>query len=69
MAIPLISETPGCSARVTRWARCSLVTHQLGFEIRLITTDLLRSQVCRSSDEVLAVHEQWKAAMIREGWQ
>ena len=49
-------------------ARCSLVTHQLGFELRLITTDLVRSQVCRSSDEVLTTHEQWKAAMIEKGW-
>lgn len=32
-------------------------------EVRLMTTDLLRSQVCRSSEEVLNVHEQWKAAM------
>jgi hypothetical protein len=27
-------------------ARCSLVTHPFGWELRLITTDLLRSQVC-----------------------
>ena len=50
-------------------ARCSLVTHQLGFELRLITTDLLRSQVCRSDEEVLNTHEQWKAPMQHRGWQ
>ena len=49
-------------------ARCSLVTHQLGFELRLLTTDLVRSQVCRSSDEVLDTHEAWKAAMLSKGW-
>ena len=38
-------------------ARCSLVSHPLGWELRLITTDLLRSQVCRSSDEVLDTQE------------
>lgn len=49
-------------------ARCSLVTHPFGWELRLITTDLLRSQVCRSGDEILETHEAWKAAMIGKGW-
>jgi hypothetical protein len=48
-------------------ARCSLVTHQLGWELRLITTDLLRSQVCRSSEEVVDTHGLWKAAMMAKG--
>jgi hypothetical protein len=48
-------------------ARCSLVTHQLGFELRLVTTDLLRSQVCGSSEEVLNTHEAWKSAMVATG--
>ena len=43
-----------------RTARCSLVTHPFGWELRLITTDLLQSQVCRSTDEVLRTHEQWR---------
>jgi hypothetical protein len=50
-------------------ARCSLVTHQLGFELRLITTDLLRSQVCRSDEQVLDTHERWKSAMLQRGCQ
>jgi hypothetical protein len=49
-------------------ARCLLVTHPLGWELRLMTTDLLRSQACRSSEEILSTHEQWKAAMIEKGW-
>ena len=49
-------------------ARCILVTHPLGWELRLMTTDLLRSQVCRSSEEVLSTHERWKAAMLEKGW-
>jgi hypothetical protein len=48
-------------------ARCILVTHLLGWELRLMTTDLLRSQVCRSSDEILDTGEQWKTAMIEKG--
>jgi len=50
-------------------ARCSLVTHQLGWELRLITTDLLRSQVCRSTEEVLTTHEHWKTALVAKGWR
>ena len=50
-------------------ARCSLVSHPLGWALRLITTDLVRSQVCRSSEEVLNTHEAWKAAaMLETGW-
>ena len=50
-------------------ARCSLVTHQFGFELTLITTDLLRSHACRSDEEVLNTHERWKSAMLQRGWQ
>jgi hypothetical protein len=49
-------------------ARCVLVTHPLGREPRLMTPDLLRSQVCRSSDEILKTNEQWKTAMLTKGW-
>ena len=49
-------------------ARCSLVTHQLGWELRLITTGLLRSQLCRSTEEVLRTQEIWRAMMRTEGW-
>jgi hypothetical protein len=33
-----------------------------------MTSDLLRSQVCRSSEEVLNTHEHWKAAILQKGW-
>ena len=50
-------------------ATCSLLTHQLGFELRLnVNGNLQRAQVCRSTDEVLALTEQWKAAMLAQGW-
>jgi hypothetical protein len=49
-------------------ARCLLVTNPFGWELRLMTTDLLRSQVCRSSTEVLDPSEQWQAAMVEKGW-
>lgn len=50
-------------------AACRLVTHQLGWELRLeVAGSLQRSQVCRSQDDVLDTSEQWKAAMIEKGW-
>ena len=49
-------------------ARCILVTHPLGCELRLMTSDLLRSQVRRSSEEILDTHEAWRTAMIGKGW-
>jgi hypothetical protein len=30
--------------------------------------ELLRSQVCRSGDEILSTQESWKAAMREKGW-
>ena len=31
-------------------------------------TDLRRSQVVRSNDDILALTEQWKSAMVGRGW-
>jgi len=51
-------------------AMCRLVTHPLGWELRLeIAGSLQRSQVCRTQDEALDTSDQWKAAMIENGWQ
>lgn len=55
-----------------RRVRCLIFTHQFGFELRLVfgsKAELLRSQVCRTDDEVLTTGEQWKAAMIEKGWR
>jgi hypothetical protein len=42
-------------------ARCALVSHQLGWELRLMVGELMRSQVCRSADEILTTQSDWKA--------
>jgi hypothetical protein len=61
-AIPWTSATPGfCAKRISCPVHARNASYRL--EVRLMTTDLLRSQVCRSSEEVLNVHEQSKAAM------
>ena len=54
--------------KAERVARCILVSNPFGWQLRLMTPELLRSQVCRSSTEVLDTSEQWKAAMIAKGW-
>jgi hypothetical protein len=50
-------------------AACRILTHQLGWELRLeISGSLQRSQVYRSQHEVLETSEAWKLAMIEKGW-
>ena len=51
-----------------RVARCAVVTHQFGWELRLMVGELRRSQVCRSTKEILDHQASWKAAMIGRGW-
>lgn len=51
-------------------AICGLRTHQLGWELVLnVNGQLQRSQVCRSSDEVLERTERWKSALLERGWR
>lgn len=51
-----------------RTATCALFSHQFGWELRLTVGELLRSQVCRSTDEVLRVQEEWRAALAAVGY-
>jgi hypothetical protein len=48
-------------------AVCCLLSHQLGWELRLeVNGDLQRSEVCRSQDEVWSTSEQWEGRDDRE---
>ena len=49
-------------------ATCALFSHQFGWELRLTIGELLRTQVCRSTDEVLRVQEEWRTALIGRGY-
>ena len=54
-----------------RKARCVLLSHQFGWELRLFVgsqLEVVQSQVCRTQEEVLDTSEQGKAAMIEKGW-
>ncbi len=50
-------------------AACHLLTHDLGWEIRLdVAGSVQRAEVCRSQDTALETSAQWKTAMIEQGW-
>lgn len=49
-------------------AQCVLFSHEFGWELRLEVGELFRTQVCRSTEEILDTQESWKAAMIEKGW-
>jgi hypothetical protein len=51
-------------------AVCRLLSHQLGWEMRLeVNGDLQRSQVCRLQDEVLTTSDRWKDDLVENGWR
>ena len=54
--------------KADKTARCYLQTHVLGWEPVLMTTDVIRTQVGKASEDILTTHEAWKAAMIEKGW-
>jgi hypothetical protein len=50
-------------------ARCVVVTHPLGWELRLsVANELIRSQVHRDQGALLTDADAWKAAMLEKGW-
>ena len=51
-----------------RVAPCVLLTHPLGWELRVESGDLLLTQVCRSDREIEEVSAEWKVAMLEKGW-
>ncbi len=46
--------------RVSAWrgARCSAIMFRVGWELRLLVGELVRSQVCRGAEEILAMQEE-----------
>jgi hypothetical protein len=51
-----------------RTATCALFSHQFGWELRLTIVELVRTQVCRATDDVLRVQEEWRTALIERGY-
>lgn len=51
-------------------AVCRLVTHPLGWELRLeVGGSVQRAEVCRSHDAALDASARWKAGMMETGWR
>ena len=51
-------------------AVCSLWTHQRGWEIRPLVNDTFsRSQVVRDPADLQRIANEWRDAMIRQGWK
>jgi hypothetical protein len=59
------------SCGVARQAWCELRKHDLGWELLLFAdaSELRRSAVCRTSDELLSTSDTWKAAFVDRGWR
>lgn len=50
-------------------AACHLLTHPLGWELRLdVAGSTQRSEVCRSQDTALDLSAEWKAGLVETGW-
>jgi hypothetical protein len=48
-------------------AQCVVFSHQFGWELRLEVGELFRTQVCRSTGEIITVQDSWKGRDAREG--
>jgi hypothetical protein len=49
--------------------RCALATHRLGWELRLTAgANFLRSQVCKSQQEVHDTSTAWRTEAVTKGW-
>jgi len=51
-----------------RTATCALFSHQFGWELPLTIGELLRTEVCRSTDDVLRVQQEWRTALAERGY-
>ena len=49
-------------------ARCYLQTPVLGWELVVVTTDVIRTQVCKTSEEALNTQKAWKTALVKTAW-
>lgn len=50
-------------------AECSVWSHVLGFELRLEAGgEILRTEVCRTQDDLIRVYEEWRTALATKGW-
>lgn len=52
-----------------RTIHCALLTHALGWELRVATTDeFARTEVCKTQPEVFDTSAKWRIAAGAKGW-
>jgi len=52
-----------------RAARCTIWSHPLGFELRLVCDGSLpRIRTCRTPEGMVQLQARWRAAMEAQGW-
>ena len=67
-----ISRTLGniwTAEKAARKMTCRLVTHPLGWELRLlIGEELFQSETCRTDTKVFEVADRWESEVASKGW-
>jgi hypothetical protein len=54
----------------SRAARCTIWSHPLGFELRLVCDDSLpRIRICQTPETMVQLQARWRAAMEAQGWR
>ena len=52
-----------------RAARCTIWSHPLGFELRLVCDGSLpRIRICRTPEMMVRLQARWRTAMEAQGW-
>lgn len=53
-----------------RTTTCDVWSHEFGYELRLTVSgdSLPRTQVCRSTEELVMFQEIWRNAFEKQGW-
>ena len=67
--VPIELQTLWTLSKGSRTARLMMFTHQLGWELKIDSGDMLLTQVCRSDQEIEDVSAAWREAMIEKGWR
>jgi hypothetical protein len=65
---PVALETLWRLSKRDRVAQLVLYTHQLGWELRVESGDLLLTSVCKSDRDIRDVSAAWRKVMIAKRW-
>ena len=66
---PVELETLWTMSKRGKVTHLVLLTHQLGWELRVESVALLMTQVCKSDREIEDLSAAWREAMVEKGWR